>query len=265
MKNNCLLIIDPQDDFMPGGDMGVPGADEDMKRLADLIETNKEKISGIFVTLDSHHLVHISHPIWWVDEEGNSPAPFTPIEKNDVVSDNPKWKCKVPYFQDATEDYLTQLEEGSGLTHTIWAPHCLIGSPGHQIESSLYKAILEWEKDFKIVDYVTKGSNMITEHFGAFEAAVPMDAFEDTLFNTELQAALTKFDQIIVGGEASSHCIASTLYQLMDKLSDEDIKKIVYLEDACSPVPGFEGLEDKLKECLRDNGATITTTKDLVL
>jgi hypothetical protein len=51
-----LLIIDPQVDFHPGGNLAVVGANEDSARLAEFIHSNVDKIDEIFVTLDSHQV-----------------------------------------------------------------------------------------------------------------------------------------------------------------------------------------------------------------
>ena len=64
-----LLIIDPQVDFCDPkvGALYVPGAEHDMNRLAAMIRRLNNKIDDIHVTLDSHHLIHIAHPIFWKD------------------------------------------------------------------------------------------------------------------------------------------------------------------------------------------------------
>ena len=70
--NTQFLIVDPQEDFcnQETGTLKVNGADQDMVRLARLIEklNNDNKIDDIIVTMDSHSEVHIAHPISWVDK-----------------------------------------------------------------------------------------------------------------------------------------------------------------------------------------------------
>ena len=51
-----LLIIDPQNDFHEGGSLAIPGAMEDTKRIAALVEAHGDDIDEIYVTLDSHHV-----------------------------------------------------------------------------------------------------------------------------------------------------------------------------------------------------------------
>ena len=84
-----LLIIDPQKDFCTEseevagvemkGALFVPGANEDMIRVADMIDRIGPKLNDIHATLDSHHYVDIAHPIFWVNSLGNHPDPYRHI------------------------------------------------------------------------------------------------------------------------------------------------------------------------------------------
>lgn len=62
-----LLIICPQKDFHSGGSLSVPGADENSKKIADMIENEKnlDCIDEIYVALDTHYRTHIAHAICW--------------------------------------------------------------------------------------------------------------------------------------------------------------------------------------------------------
>ena len=71
MKKVDFLIIDAQNDFCdPKGNLFVTGADKDSVRLADVIKRMKKQINDIHATLDTHHLIDIAHPIFWVDSKG---------------------------------------------------------------------------------------------------------------------------------------------------------------------------------------------------
>ena len=78
MNVHCL-IIDPQNDFCDPekGSLYVPGADEDMMRLAKMVDRLRDKLTDIHVTLDSHHTVDIAHPVFWIDGSGPASAPST--------------------------------------------------------------------------------------------------------------------------------------------------------------------------------------------
>ncbi len=239
---NLLLIIDPQNDFCnPGDDDGknkgslyVPGAEQDMTRLAQWIEKNKTKIDHIIITLDNHHLNDISHPNFWINDKGEHPAPFSTITAQDV--EQGKWKSI--FDNDKALAYLKELEK-QGLTHTIWPLHCLIGSCGAAIYQPLLDAILNWTAQGYFYQTVVKGTYPYTEHFGAFKAQVSYDNIPETQLNTQLLNELENYDNIIIAGEARSHCVGTSLKQIID-FKPEIAKKITILEDAMSNVPGFE-------------------------
>ena len=71
----ALVVIDPQNDFIISpefkGALGVPGAYEDMLRIAEYVR--KENPEHIVVTLDTHNTFDIAHNAWWVDKDGNHP------------------------------------------------------------------------------------------------------------------------------------------------------------------------------------------------
>jgi len=136
-----LLVIDPQVDFCdPRGALYVPGAEKDMGRLAVMIRRLKSKIDDIHVTLDSHHTIHIAHPIFWKDSRGNHPPVFTNISRADV--ENGVWTTTVPGLYRRALEYVRKLEQNGRYELTIWNPHCLIGSPGHAggLPAVLFKA-----------------------------------------------------------------------------------------------------------------------------
>ena len=63
-----FLIIDPQNDFSdaPGAALPAPGASADAERLAQALNRLGDRIAEIHVTLDTHQLVDIAHPIFWL-------------------------------------------------------------------------------------------------------------------------------------------------------------------------------------------------------
>ncbi len=260
-----LLIIDGQYDFCdPAGALYVPGAERDMERVASMIRKGKDKINDIRATMDSHRFLHIAHPVWWVDEEGSHPAPFTVITVDDVRGRSPKWRACNPGFQQRSVEYVEKLEGSGRYCLTIWPPHCLIGSRGHQIYEPLYEALHEWEAGFAAVDYVTKGVNMFTEHYSAVRADVEDPGDHSTLLNTGFIRKLQEADRIGITGEALSHCVANTVRDVAEQFGEDQIKKFVLLEDASSPVPGFEDLAlDFVKE-MTGRGMEVAKTTDFL-
>jgi len=262
-----LLIIDPQNDFCdPKGALYVPGAENDMDRLAAMIRRLKGKLGDIHATLDSHHLIDIAHPIFWLDSNGQHPDPFTIVSASDVK--NGLFRATNPQFQDRVVEYVTSLESNGRYPLCIWPPHCLIGSWGYAVYPNLYDALLEWEQDFAMVDYVTKGSNLWTEHYSAVQADVPDAEDPGTQLNWGLIETLQKADVVLLAGEAKSHCLANTVRDIADNFGEENIKKMVLLEDATSNVgdpPGtsmFTDMGDQFQSDLMARGMQVSSTVD---
>lgn len=67
------------------GTLGVPGANEDSIKIAELIRENIDSLDEIYVTLDTHMTYHIAHPSFWKDKNGDPPKPFTIISKDEVA------------------------------------------------------------------------------------------------------------------------------------------------------------------------------------
>ncbi len=68
-------------------------------------------------------------------------------------------------------------------------------------------------------------------------------------------------DLVVCAGWAGSHCLAFTLKDIADAFGDDKyIQKLVLLEDATSPVQGFEKQqEDFIKEMI-SRGMQLSTT-----
>ena len=259
-----LLIIDPQVDFCdPSGALYVPGAEADTARLARMVRRLDPKINAIHVTLDSHHLVDIAHPIFWKDREGNHPVPFTILSAADVEAR--RWTTTQPGAYPRALAYVQALANNAHYPLCIWPPHCLIGSAGHAVMPDLFAALAEWESRFAVVDYIPKGSNIWTEHYSAIQADVPDPADPGTQPNVVLVQTLMKADIIAVAGEAGSHCVANTVRDLADGFGDDRLlSKLVLLTDAVSPVPGFESFQTDFQREMTARGMTLSTTTDFL-
>lgn len=262
--NTQLLIIDPQNDFCdPNGALYVPGANEDMNRLAHLVEQLGEGLNDIHVTLDSHRKVDISHPIWFSDAAGRHPEPFSVIAADDL--ENGRWSTTRASTFERSLNYLKALEATGRYPHVIWPYHCLIGDEGHNVWPALSQAIHHWEERFRMADFVTKGSNPFTEHFSAVQAEVPDPSDPSTQLNTRLIATLEQADIVLLAGEALSHCLANSVRDIADKFaSPKYIRKLVLLTDASSNVTGFENYGDDFLRELRAKGMQFATTHEFI-
>lgn len=265
--NVHLLIIDPQNDFCDPstGTLYVAGADGDMNRLADMIDRLGSSISDIHVTLDSHHYNDIAHPNWWRDSAGNPPVPLTIISAQDVESQ--VWSTTNPKLYRRSLEYVRSLEANNRYPLCIWPPHCLIGTPGAAVWPRLMTSLNKWAEDeFAQVDFVTKGSNVFTEHYSAVKADVPDPQDPTTQINTRLIDILQSADIIAIAGEASSHCVANTVRDIADAFGDDSyVRKLVFLSDTSSPVGGFESFSDSFITEMTARGMQISTTADFLV
>ena len=260
-----LLIIDPQIDFCDPdkGALYVGGAEHDIARLARMVRRLAPRLNDIHVTLDSHHLVDIAHPIFWRDSQGAHPDPFTTITTSDVEAG--RWTTAQPSFYPRALDYVKALDAHGRYQLTIWPPHCLIGSQGHAVMPELFAALLEWEQRFALVDYVTKGSNIYTEHYSAVQAEVPDPSDPSTQINTGLIQSLMQADLIAVAGEAGSHCVANTVRDVANNFGDDSfVSKLVLLTDATCPVTGFETHQSDFIREMTTRGMQLSTTTDFL-
>lgn len=246
-----LLIIDPQESFCsPTGELPVTGADQDMVRVGNFIRKNKAKINNLHITLDSHQDVHIAHPIFWKNgSTGKHPDPFTKITANDVNSG--VWTTTKSSLTKYGIKYVEALDEGGRYPLVIWPPHCLIGTKGQTIFAPIQEAVREYCAQFATVDYVTKGSNLYTEHYSAIKAEVdpvallaainPKGNFEtdpSVLLNTRFLTTVDLADLVLVCGEAGDYCLANTLRDAVKGFQNPDVfmKKLVLLTDGTSPI-----------------------------
>lgn len=250
-----LLVIDPQNDFcdLPadywfvdpltgmsrGPALPVLGAHADMQRLASVLEACGGALTGITVTLDSHHCIDIGHPAFWMTGEGEPVAPFTQISAVDVKSG--RFLPRPAGAAARVAAYLEALETSGRYTHMVWPQHCEIGSWGHNIHADLAQALSHWEMlRATPACMVFKGMNPWTEHYSAVKAEVPDLADSSTQSNPDLFRRMQEAERIFIAGEASSHCVKATCEHLFEGLPAERLHRFTLLEDCMSPVSGFE-------------------------
>jgi nicotinamidase/pyrazinamidase len=263
MEKIELLLIDPQRDFCdPTGSLYVGGADEDMKRVSQMIKRMGKGLSDIHTTLDQHHKMDVAHPLWWKNSEGKNPDPFTIITASDV--EEGIWTPSVSALRPRMLEYTRELERKGRYPLCVWVEHCLIATYGATIMDSINESLSEWILATKnIVNFVAKGSNPFTEHYSGVQAEVVDPSDPTTQLNVKLIQALEEADLILLAGEALGHCLANTARDISDNFSSENyIKKMVLLTDGSSSVAGFENLgEDFIKE-LTAKGMQLAKTTD---
>jgi nicotinamidase-related amidase len=257
-----FLAIDMQNDFMEKGELAVPGSHRDNWSASRFLYSHLDKITRIAVSLDTHQPQQIFHPIWWIDGDGNHPAPFTIITPEDVL--NGKWRAV--YHPEESLAYVRKLGEQSKKELCIWPYHCLEGTYGAALESQFanmvfFHSIARKSTPLRIV----KGKDPLSEMYGIIKPELAQD---DDIGNIELLRDLKNYDRVIVVGEAKSHCVLESLRQILTYYeSDADMtSRIVVLSDCMSPIPGFEqSTEDAFAQLQEKYGMTITTSTALKL
>lgn len=235
-KERALFIgIDVQHDFMDGGALGVPGAHGDVERMTRFIYNNMDKISNIAVSIDTHTPHQIFHPCWWIDENGNNPAPYTSITLADL--DSGKWRAVIN--PRSSRDYVEHLEKDGKKTLVVWSYHCIQGTTGCALENQFANMIYFYSVAKKsVVQRLVKGQDPLSEMYGVIKPEYDTNGY----INLDFLNKIEKFEKIIIGGEAKSHCVMESIKQILEHYENrpEVTKKIYILEDCMSIIPGFE-------------------------
>lgn len=232
-----LLLVDPQVDFIhEDGSLSVPGAVDDTRRTIEWICNNVDRITGIIASLDTHTPLQIFYPPWWMNAQGEHPAPFTPISGDDV--ENGVW---IPTIEpEWSRDYVLHLEERSKKTLMIWPYHTMVGSPGQAITPALYEAIAYHAaaRDHEPV-FISKGSIPKTEHYSILEPEVKVADAPLGGLNLPLLHLIDSYDVIYMAGQAKSHCVLETVTSLVRYFGEhrpEFIRRWRLLDDCTSSV-----------------------------
>ena len=231
-----LVLIDLQVDFChKQGNLFVPGSLGDVERVCHFIAKHAGSISQITSTLDSHLPFQIFHPPWWIDAEGNHPAPFTLIEHQDILDGT--WKPVIA--PEYSAEYARQLEENARKVLTIWPFHVLIGSPGNMLDPMLW-SMVTWHALARRTQpvWITKGTLPQTEHYSAIQPEIPIPGHPSMGKAHGFLQSLERSDIILIAGEAESHCVLATLHDIVAHFADQPNKlnQIYVLQDCMSPV-----------------------------
>lgn len=252
----AFMGIDIQNTFcIPGYELFVGGrsgngAVEDNVRLCNFLYNNLARISLITLTQDTHFAAQIFHPLFFIDEIGNHPIPYTNITSEEIKQG--KWKINhkilpflnvdLSYMEDYLKYYTVQLEKTGRYSLTIWPYHAMLGGIGHAIVSSVEEAVffhtIARHSQVKIMQ---KGSLPLTEHYSAIHTEVLVDHHQEVIGTKDdyIFDMLDTFDIVIITGQAKSHCLAFTLSDIAERLKEtnpDQLNKIYILEDCTSPV-----------------------------
>ena len=260
-EKNLVLAIDMQNDFMERGELGVPGSHGDVERLSRFIYNNMDAISRIAVSLDTHQPHQIFHPCWWIDENGNHPAPFTIITLDDL--DQGKWRAVIRPVE--SREYVMNLKKIGKKDLCIWTYHCLEGTHGAALESQFANMVYFHSVAKKsVTQRLVKGQDPLSEMYGIIKPEYDQKGFVNLDFLNKLE----RFDKIIIAGEAKSHCVLESVRQILEFYQNrpEITSKVYILEDCMSPILGFESVtEDAFAEFKKQYNINIVKSTDLTL
>lgn len=255
--NVHLLLIDAQKDFcLPEGSLYVAGrsgtaAIDDSRRIAEFIYRNAGAITNITATMDTHFAYQIFFPSFWLDDSGAPLAAHRVITTDDVgsgaVRPNPavaRWLCRGNYawLCKQVRHYCEELSRAGKYQLYLWPPHCLLGSDGHALvgvihEAHLFHSFLRGTQSWVEV----KGGNPLTENYSVLrpEVLTRHDGAPLAQRNTHFLDTLLSADAVLIAGQAASHCVRSSIDDLLDEIAATDAalaRKVYIMTDCMSAV-----------------------------
>lgn len=264
----CLMIIDAQNTFcipdfelFVGGRSGM-GAIKDNQRLCEFIYRNLGVITEIAPTMDTHTAMQIFHPMFWVNDAGENPAPMTMISLDQVQSGQWKVNPAIAYslakgnytgLQSFALHYVKRLSNEGKYPLTIWPYHSMLGGIGHALVSAVEEACFVHNiARHSQTNFEIKGGNPLTENYSVLRPEVLDDPTGRPIAqkNARFIQKLLEFDAVIIAGQAKSHCVAWTIEDLLTEIQAQDpqlARKVYLLEDCTSPVvvPGIVDFTDQ--------------------
>ncbi len=257
LRRHHLVLIDVQRDFcFPEGTLFVggrsgQGALDDNDRIARFIYENLSRISEITCTLDSHLPFQIFFAPFWADRAGAPLTPHRTISVDEIragdVRPNPdvvaavgapdlEWLTKQVLF------YCESLARAGKYVLYLWPSHCLLGGDGHALvgviqEARLFHSYARGARNGVEI----KGLHALSENYSVFspEVLATHDGGSLASRNNALIHALLHEDRLIVAGQASSHCVKSSIEDLLTAIQETDkrlAKRVYIIEDAMSAV-----------------------------
>jgi nicotinamidase-related amidase len=256
-----LLLIDLQKDFcFPEGTLYVAGksgsgAIDDNRRIAEYVYRYLNVLTGVIPTQDTHMTFQIFFPIFWKTGAGDDCVPNTEITVVDIKSGkyvvNPlaAGALGAPYawLQAYALHYCEQLEKAGKYKLFLWNEHCLLGSEGHALagliqEARVFHSLVRGAQNQPEI----KGGNPLTENYSVMQPEVltRQDGSPIAQRNTKFLQTLLANDYVVIAGQAGSHCVASSIRDLLNEIMAKDPKlaaKVYIMRDCMSAVviPGI--------------------------
>jgi nicotinamidase-related amidase len=201
--------------------------------------------------MDTHSAMQIFHPLFLLDERGRHPEPMTVIGLEDVVSGrfrvNPDVAGAIaggdlPLLERHLLHYCRRLSREGRYRLMVWPYHAMLGGIGHALVPAVEEAIFfHGIARASQASFEVKGWNPLTENYSVLSPEVLEGADGNPIGerNERLVDELLRYDAVIVAGEAKSHCVIWTLFDLLSVIRKRDpalAGRVYLLEDCTSPV-----------------------------
>jgi nicotinamidase/pyrazinamidase len=173
----ALLVVDQQIDFEPGGALAVPGGDEILQPISDLMK----KFKTVVLTQDFHPFGHISFASSYERKKPFDLLTLKEVEEGSVRSH---------FSNDALLNYLKKVP---GHFQVLWPDHCVQGSQGAKIDPRLPVD--------RVAYVLKKGCRKECDSYSAF--------FENDRTSTGLAEYFRerKIERILIVGLAGDYCV----------------------------------------------------------
>lgn len=129
--NRALIIVDVQNDFLPGGSLAVPDGDAIISFVAELMQA------------DQGYELIVATQDWHPDKHGSFASTHSGSQ---------------PF----------QLGELNGLEQVFWPDHCVQGSDGARLQEHIRKSLIEITKKGQQTLIIKKGQNVRVDSYSAF-------------------------------------------------------------------------------------------------
>jgi nicotinamidase-related amidase len=252
-----LLLVDVQKDFcFPEGTLYVGGrtgrgAVEDNDRLARFIYRNLARITEVTCTMDTHTPFQVFSPAFWQDATGAPLKAHREITAADVEEGRLRPHPHVAHWVAGGGDewllrqvlfYCRRLEQDGKYRLYLWPPHCLLGSDGHALVGIIHEArLFHAYARTSPATVEVKGGHPLTENYSVLSPEV-LERYDGGVLaerNEALVERLLAADALVVAGQAASHCVKSTLEDLLDAIASRDralARRVYVLRDCMSSV-----------------------------